>query len=86
MAFATINPDFTLNIPAIQDQFDEFVQLTGVKKILSIGGWSFSTDPSTYVSPKTLLVLKPTSKILFKSRGFAYVLALLRRMVTNILI
>jgi GH18 family chitinase len=48
MAFATITPDFNVNITGIQDQFNNFVKLTGVKKILSFGGWSFSTDQDTY--------------------------------------
>lgn len=28
--------------------FQEFLQVTGPAKVLSIGGWAFSTDPSTY--------------------------------------
>jgi LysM repeat protein len=29
-------------------EFDSFKRLLGIKRILSIGGWTFSTDPSTY--------------------------------------
>jgi chitinase len=47
-AFATINMDYTLNITAIEGQLPFFSALTGVKRILSIGGWDFSTSPSTY--------------------------------------
>ncbi|KAJ2007373.1 hypothetical protein GGI04_001535, partial [Coemansia thaxteri] len=28
--------------------FNQFVKLSGIKRILSFGGWGFSTDPSTY--------------------------------------
>ncbi|EEA26398.1 hypothetical protein TMatcc_005334 [Talaromyces marneffei ATCC 18224] len=48
-AFAGINPDFTVNITDDGDsQFTHFLQLTGVKRIISFGGWGYSTDPSTY--------------------------------------
>lgn len=29
-------------------EFNAFKGLTGVKRVLSFGGWAFSTDPSTY--------------------------------------
>ena len=48
LAFASITSAFAVNITGIQDQFDMFVKLTGVKRILSFGGWSFSTDQDTY--------------------------------------
>ncbi|PPQ99589.1 hypothetical protein CVT24_005168 [Panaeolus cyanescens] len=48
-AFASINPsDFNVNVSAYSDQFEHFKALQGVKRILSFGGWSFSTDLSTY--------------------------------------
>jgi GH18 family chitinase len=30
-------------------EFREFMDLTGVNKILSFGGWDFSTNPDTYM-------------------------------------
>ncbi|KGO76570.1 Peptidoglycan-binding Lysin subgroup [Penicillium italicum] len=30
-------------------EFNRFLQVQGAKRILSIGGWAFSTDPSTYM-------------------------------------
>ncbi|KAL4733816.1 hypothetical protein BDV11DRAFT_175333 [Aspergillus similis] len=48
-AFATINTDYTLNITSIQGQLPFFSALSDVKRILSVGGWDFSTDPSTYM-------------------------------------
>lgn len=48
LGFAQITDDFNVNTTVIQDQFDSFVaNVTGVKKILSFGGWSFSTDADT---------------------------------------
>jgi chitinase len=48
-AFATITSDWTLNITGMEDQITLLSNMTGVKRILSIGGWDFSTDPSTYM-------------------------------------
>jgi chitinase len=48
LAFAAATTGFALDVSAIQNQFDLFVAMSGFKKILSIGGWSFSTDPGTY--------------------------------------
>jgi len=47
-AFVDIKPDFTLDISKNQQQFDGFVKLQGVKRIISIGGWAFSNDANTY--------------------------------------
>ncbi|KFX97388.1 hypothetical protein V490_02811 [Pseudogymnoascus sp. VKM F-3557] len=48
LAFATITTDWNVDILEIEQQFLNFVQMTGFKKILSFGGWTFSTDLSTY--------------------------------------
>ncbi|KAJ5097120.1 hypothetical protein N7456_007841 [Penicillium angulare] len=48
-AFALIGTDYTLNISSIEAQLPFFTELSGVKRILSVGGWDFSTDPSTYM-------------------------------------
>lgn len=47
-AFATITPDFEVDLGQNADQFAKFLQLKGVKRILSFGGWSFSTDQDTF--------------------------------------
>ncbi|KAK0705051.1 hypothetical protein B0H67DRAFT_498289 [Lasiosphaeris hirsuta] len=47
-AFATITPDFKVSIKGIEDQFDKLKGMKDVKKILSFGGWSFSTDQDTF--------------------------------------
>ncbi|KAJ5116978.1 hypothetical protein N7456_001326 [Penicillium angulare] len=49
LGFATITSDFQVNVSDITEQFNTFISLdTSWKKILSFGGWGFSTDPSTY--------------------------------------
>ncbi|PLB51186.1 glycoside hydrolase [Aspergillus steynii IBT 23096] len=47
-AFADITPDYHVNVSAVQDQFDIFVDMKGIKRILSFGGWSFSTELDTF--------------------------------------
>ncbi|KAH0601140.1 hypothetical protein MHUMG1_00012 [Metarhizium humberi] len=48
-AFATVTANtFDVNMGPTLNQFYYFKQLTGVKKILAFGGWTFSTDPATY--------------------------------------
>jgi chitinase len=49
-AFATISKDYKVAMSdGVKDQFEKMVQMDskGVKKILSFGGWSFSTDHDT---------------------------------------
>ncbi|PWY73000.1 glycoside hydrolase [Aspergillus heteromorphus CBS 117.55] len=48
MSFATLNADFSYNISSIESQMDDFILLDGVKRIMTVGGWSFSTDVGTY--------------------------------------
>ncbi|KAH3015121.1 hypothetical protein KXW60_007897 [Aspergillus fumigatus] len=47
-AFATVTPGFDVDTSSVEDEFRRFVKRTGFKKILSFGGWAFSTDPSTF--------------------------------------
>jgi hypothetical protein len=49
-AFGTISQSFEISIDDLsKDQFDKFKKLGTVKKILSFGGWDFSTNPATYM-------------------------------------
>ncbi|KAJ3492170.1 hypothetical protein NLG97_g5467 [Lecanicillium saksenae] len=47
-AFATVTEDFRLDISQVQEQFEGFKKLTGVKRIISLGGWDFSALPGTF--------------------------------------
>jgi chitinase len=48
-AFATITRDYQVDVSSVQSQFIRFAGLKGIKRVLSFGGWTFSTDPSTYM-------------------------------------
>lgn len=49
-AFANLTPDFKVDISDqnIKDQFEIFKAMTDVRKIISFGGWDFSTLPGTF--------------------------------------
>lgn len=37
----------TYSVTGVQDQWDKFVKLTNVKRIVAFGGWAFSNEPGT---------------------------------------
>ncbi|KAF7157662.1 hypothetical protein CNMCM5623_002036 [Aspergillus felis] len=47
-AFATVTSGFDVDISTVEGEFSKFVKMRGFKKILSFGGWAFSTDPGTF--------------------------------------
>ncbi|OQE16113.1 hypothetical protein PENSTE_c025G06168 [Penicillium steckii] len=47
-AFGVITPEFEVDISDHEDQFNKLIRMSGFRKTLSFGGWSFSTDPSTF--------------------------------------
>ncbi|KAI0403693.1 class V chitinase Chi100 [Xylaria palmicola] len=47
-SFVNFNEDFTIDTSMVADQLPLFLGMTGVKKIISIGGWDFSTAPEYY--------------------------------------
>lgn len=47
-AFATLTSDFQVDVSAEQDAFNQFASASGFKRILSFGGWSFSTDVDSF--------------------------------------
>ena len=53
--FATIGSGFTVNINDTYKQLDDFLAIPGKKKIVSFGGWGYSTDPSTYQALRTAM-------------------------------
>ncbi|KAH6616808.1 hypothetical protein C7974DRAFT_475193 [Boeremia exigua] len=48
--FGTLTSDFQVETGDILStyQFQEFKKVTGAKKVISFGGWDFSTNPATY--------------------------------------
>ncbi|PWY76008.1 glycoside hydrolase family 18 protein [Aspergillus sclerotioniger CBS 115572] len=50
-SFGVLSSSYEVQIPNVTTtyEFNLFKELQGVKRILSIGGWAFSTDPSTYM-------------------------------------
>jgi len=47
-AFADVTANFQVSVSKVQEQFDKFVKMNGKKRILAFGGWTASTDPSSY--------------------------------------
>jgi chitinase len=47
-AFAGITNNFDVNITGQETIFNEFKAINGVKRIVSFGGWSFSTETDTF--------------------------------------
>lgn len=48
LAFGVLTSSFAIDVSQISDQFSRFKLITGPKKVLSLGGWAFSTEPATY--------------------------------------
>lgn len=48
--FGTLKPDYTVEVgdQLSSYEFENFKRITGPARILSFGGWAFSTDPGTY--------------------------------------
>ncbi|KAL1960145.1 hypothetical protein VTO42DRAFT_8688 [Malbranchea cinnamomea] len=47
-AFPEITDDYEVDVSQVQAEFDAFVRLKGIKRILSLGGWSFSTELDSF--------------------------------------
>jgi chitinase len=47
-AFGTVTSNYDVNISTVEYEFYKFVDMSGFKKILTFGGWAFSTDPDTF--------------------------------------
>jgi hypothetical protein len=49
-SFGVFDDNYVISVGDILSnyEFESFKQLEGIKKVLSIGGWAFSTEPSTY--------------------------------------
>ncbi|KAL4739555.1 glycoside hydrolase superfamily [Aspergillus similis] len=47
-AFGNITEDWKVDVSGLQEQFDGLLKLEGIQRIMSFGGWGFSTDPYTH--------------------------------------
>lgn len=47
-SFPDITTDFKIDVSNMQEEFDRFKALEGVKKVIAIGGWAFSNEAATY--------------------------------------
>ncbi|KAJ6032219.1 glycoside hydrolase [Penicillium herquei] len=47
-AFANLTESWEVDVSGEQEQFDGLLNLTGVNRVLSFGGWGFSTSAYTY--------------------------------------
>lgn len=49
-AFANVTTDFNVDVSSLQTAFENFVAMkdSGFQRVLSFGGWSFSTDADSY--------------------------------------
>lgn len=70
-AFATITDDFDVAINDTYDQWQGFLKLYGVHKVISIGGWDFSTSISTY--DKLRRAMEPANVDAFVDKIFNFV-------------
>ncbi|KAF2160117.1 glycoside hydrolase family 18 protein [Zasmidium cellare ATCC 36951] len=50
-SFGTLDSNYNVQVGDTEStfEFNQFLLIDGPKKVLSIGGWAFSTDPSTYM-------------------------------------
>lgn len=47
-AFANLTTNWEVDVGGAQDQFDGFFKVAGFNRVLSFGGWGFSTTGYTY--------------------------------------
>ncbi|KHN98408.1 Glycoside hydrolase, subgroup, catalytic core [Metarhizium album ARSEF 1941] len=70
-AFANITYDFKPDIGGVPDEFERFKKLTGVKKIISFGGWDFSTNAGTFRIIRE--AVKPANRNTFRDNVVKFV-------------
>ncbi|CAG5181777.1 uncharacterized protein ALTATR162_LOCUS9829 [Alternaria atra] len=73
-AFANVTRgDYKVEItdPSVMEQFELFKGMTGVKKIVSLGGWAFSTEPGTFSILREAAL--PANRELFKNNLISFV-------------
>ncbi|KAL5364727.1 putative glycosyl hydrolase, family 18 [Aspergillus floccosus] len=70
-AFADVTKDFKVDVSAVKEQFDLFKGMSGIKKIISFGGWDFSTVPGTFNILRE--AVKPANRDTFQKNLVAFV-------------
>ncbi|KAH8879284.1 glycoside hydrolase [Thozetella sp. PMI_491] len=70
-AFVNLTEDFKPDVSSVQDEFDLFKSLTGVKRIVSFGGWAFSTSAGTWPIFKNAVL--PANRNTFKNNVLKFV-------------
>lgn len=63
-SFITLNEDFSINTDEVADQLPLFKGMVGIKKIVSVGGWAFSTELGTYKIFRDAVSTSPNRKTL----------------------
>lgn len=72
-AFANVTKsDFKVEITdeKVKKEFESFKTITGVQKIISLGGWGFSTEPGTYQILRD--AAKPANRETFKNNLISF--------------
>lgn len=70
-AFADVTEDFNVDISAVEEQFTLFKEMSGLKKIVSFGGWDFSALPDTFHILRE--AVKPANRDTFQKNLVAFV-------------
>jgi GH18 family chitinase len=70
-AFANLTTDFRPDVSGLQEEFDMFKAMTGVKRIISFGGWAFSTEAGTW--PIFRNAILPANRETFKNNVVKFV-------------
>jgi len=70
-AFATVTAGYNLTVNDSYSQWQAFKSLSSAKKVVSIGGWGFSTDPTTYDIMRR--AVKPENLATFATNVAAFV-------------
>ncbi|KAK2771652.1 hypothetical protein FQN53_004945 [Emmonsiellopsis sp. PD_33] len=69
-AFIDVTPEFAIDPSSVKEQFDMFKEMSGVKKIISFGGWDFSTLPETQNILRE--AVKPGNRDIFQKNIIAF--------------
>ena len=70
-AFADVTNDFNIDVSKVKEQFELFKAMSGVKRIISCGGWDFSTLTGTFHILRE--AVKPANRDVFQKNLVAFV-------------